>query len=200
MPTNTFFNLSAAKQERIWDAAVAEFAAYPFAQASVNRITKAAGIAHGSFYQYFANKLDLYKYVIERISKEKYAIYSGFIKPLGELGFLDGILAAFPSIFAWANAKPEYNKIGMHLSETEPSEILELFADNSVVNYFIELLEKERVRGEIREDIDLGIVLNLISFMGTFLLKDYYSGQDIIKRFEAFIKILRHGISTSDRE
>ena len=60
MPKETFFNLPEVKRGAILDAALEEFAAYPYDQASVNRIVARAGIPKGSFYQYFENKKDLY--------------------------------------------------------------------------------------------------------------------------------------------
>lgn len=64
MPTSTFFNLPVSKRERLLDAAVAEFAQKPFDAVSINRIIHAAGIPRGSFYQYFEDKTDLFRYVL----------------------------------------------------------------------------------------------------------------------------------------
>ena len=73
MPADTFRNLPEEKRLRIFHAAVAEFSQQPFSQASINRIVKDAGIPRGSFYQYFADKEDLYLYVITEIGREKMA-------------------------------------------------------------------------------------------------------------------------------
>ena len=51
MPRDTFLNLPDAKRKAITEAAVDEFAAYPYEQASINRIVANSGIAKGSFYQ-----------------------------------------------------------------------------------------------------------------------------------------------------
>ena len=53
MPTKTFHNLPEAKRLKVEEAAIAEFSANPLQSASVNAIVKNAGIAKGSFYQYF---------------------------------------------------------------------------------------------------------------------------------------------------
>lgn len=63
MPTSTFFNLPPPKRERLLRAAAAEFARRPCGEASINRIIQAAEISRGSFYQYFADKTDLFRYV-----------------------------------------------------------------------------------------------------------------------------------------
>lgn len=60
------------KRQRIFQAAVSEFASHKFSEASLNRIVKAAKIPWGSFYQYFEDKEDLYLYVIKEMSKYKW--------------------------------------------------------------------------------------------------------------------------------
>ena len=53
MPKDTFFNLPEDKRALICKVALEEFGEYTFDQASINRIVAKAGIAKGSFYQYF---------------------------------------------------------------------------------------------------------------------------------------------------
>ena len=67
MPSQTFFNLPKEKQDRIMAAAREEFFTHSFDEASINRLIKAAGIPRGSFYQYFADKEDVYFYLGELI-------------------------------------------------------------------------------------------------------------------------------------
>ena len=69
MPTSTFFNLPPPKREKLLQAAVAEFARRPYGEVSINRIIQAAEIPRGSFYQYFEDKTDLFRYVIRRYDK-----------------------------------------------------------------------------------------------------------------------------------
>lgn len=64
MPTATFFNLPPPKREKLLRAAIAEFARRPYGEVSINRIIQGAEIPRGSFYQYFADKTDLFRYVL----------------------------------------------------------------------------------------------------------------------------------------
>jgi AcrR family transcriptional regulator len=64
MPTPTFFGLPPERRARLVEEAITEFAERPFAEASLSQIAKRSRIAKGSFYQYFENKLDLYRWLL----------------------------------------------------------------------------------------------------------------------------------------
>lgn len=69
MPSSTFFHLPEEKRQRLLAAARAEFARVPYEEASVNRMIQAAGIPRGSFYMYFTDKEDLFRYLMERYGR-----------------------------------------------------------------------------------------------------------------------------------
>lgn len=58
-----FAKLPAHQQQAIVQAALDEFAAHGFHDASLNRVIEAAGISKGSLYYYFDGKADLFAYV-----------------------------------------------------------------------------------------------------------------------------------------
>lgn len=63
MPKETFNKLSAEKKERFIEEALKEFSANNFDVASITQIVKNLGIAKGSVYQYFEDKLDLWMFL-----------------------------------------------------------------------------------------------------------------------------------------
>lgn len=65
MPKATYFNLPEDKRELLFSLAADEFAENDYENASISRIVAKAGIAKGSFYQYFADKLDLYQFLLD---------------------------------------------------------------------------------------------------------------------------------------
>ena len=71
MPKQTFHNLPTEKREKIINAAIAEFAEFGLENASTNRIVANSGIAKGSFYQYFADKLDVFNHLMDVVTNEK---------------------------------------------------------------------------------------------------------------------------------
>lgn len=64
MPSNTFLNLPGDKQTRLMDAASREFSAKPYNEVSINKIIQDAGIPRGSFYMYFQDKEELFRYLV----------------------------------------------------------------------------------------------------------------------------------------
>ncbi len=76
MPKETFNKLSEEKRHQIETAAIAEFASKTPQCASVNAIVSAAGIAKGSFYQYFENMDDLYGHILSIVRQKKLEIVS----------------------------------------------------------------------------------------------------------------------------
>ena len=66
MPSRTFFNLNDEKRKRIEKALIHEFSKGSFEEASITNIINEAKIPRGSFYQYFEDKKDAAKYLIEK--------------------------------------------------------------------------------------------------------------------------------------
>lgn len=64
MPKPTFFRLPDDKRERLVEEAITEFAERSYAEASLSQIVRRVGIAKGSVYQYFDDKLDLYRWLL----------------------------------------------------------------------------------------------------------------------------------------
>jgi AcrR family transcriptional regulator len=64
MPKSTFFRLPDERRERLVREAIAEFADRTYAEASLSEIARRASIPKGSFYQYFEDKLDLYRWLL----------------------------------------------------------------------------------------------------------------------------------------
>lgn len=85
MPKDTFFHLSQQKRGLIENAAIEEFADNSLHSASVNAIVNNAGIAKGSFYQYFENLEDLYKHILSIVKDRKLELISTLPLPANNL-------------------------------------------------------------------------------------------------------------------
>jgi AcrR family transcriptional regulator len=77
MPTSTFFALPAERRDRLVREAIGEFSERSYAEASLSQIALRSRIPKGSFYQYFEDKLDLYRWLLtEEVPRHKRAFLS----------------------------------------------------------------------------------------------------------------------------
>ena len=71
MPKSTFYNLNKDKKEKIKKAIRNEFSRNPFSKASISNIIEEAQIPRGSFYQYFDDKEDALKYILDEVAQKE---------------------------------------------------------------------------------------------------------------------------------
>ena len=83
MPTSTFFRLPEEKRQRLTEAAWEEFTSVNFASASINRIIQEARIPRGSFYQYFADKEELFRYLLGDMRKYFQGVLQEILEQIG---------------------------------------------------------------------------------------------------------------------
>jgi len=166
MPKPTFFNLPDAKRDRLVDLAIDEFAAHPYRQASLSRIVAAAGIAKGSVYQYFDNKLDLYTWLVteEMVRRKLAAIATG--APAPGASIWDTLRAAFLAGFHFAMAEPRLTALGTHLlRDGGDPELQPLVASHRTAAHawMTHLLTTAQQQGEVRADLDLDTTATLLA-------------------------------------
>lgn len=123
MPKPTFFNLPEEKRQRIVELATEEFAANLYHAASLSRIVGRAGIAKGSIYQYFEDKMDLYVYIFELATERKLAAIQQAMAELGPSPTVFDILrAALRAGFELARNNPQLAAVGMNfMRERDPA-------------------------------------------------------------------------------
>lgn len=77
MPKDTFFRLPAPRRDRLVEEAVVEFADRTYAEASLSQIARRSRIPKGSFYQYFEDKLDLYRWLLTEEAPRQKRVFLG---------------------------------------------------------------------------------------------------------------------------
>jgi TetR/AcrR family transcriptional regulator len=196
MPKKTFFNLSDEKRCRIVDAALQEFAAHSFNEASINRIIKNAEIPKGSFYQYFKNKEDLYLYFLDEVSKE-------FTDPLlhekemyPDANFFEVIQHTNREVLKLKNIKPEYIEARMRM-ELDNNEFIRNIRKKSTEKY-IKIIERDKERGIIKPDADAEIIVDMIA---SFSLNERYrnksGAEEYLRKLDVVINIIKEGVAVA---
>jgi AcrR family transcriptional regulator len=207
MPKETFFNLPEAKRKAILDAALEEFAAYPYDQASVNRIVARAGIPKGSFYQYFENKKDLYLYLLQQSGEVKFAYLTPILNDPAGRDFFTLLRDLYAAGIQFAVENPRYAALGKRLMASRGTPIYaEVMEANTAAasEFFESLLRAAIEQDEVRADIDVPMFAHLIAGMNTLLLEYYleYVSQDyddrLIATVDQFIDFLKHGLAPTD--
>ena len=83
MRTETFLRLPEEKRNRFLEAAWTEFTRVNFSQTSINKIIQRAGIPRGSFYQYFQDKEDLFRFLLGEMGELIVESYRQLIDQMG---------------------------------------------------------------------------------------------------------------------
>ncbi|RME83965.1 MAG: TetR/AcrR family transcriptional regulator [Caldilineae bacterium] len=204
MPKATFFNLPDEKRAAICRVAVEEFASHPYNKASINRIVKRAGIAKGSFYQYFESKKDLYLYILQQAGETKLAYLAPVMRNQEGHDFFRLLRELYAAGIRFAREHPLYAEIGRRLLEAKGTPIYrEVMGTNVPIatGFFETLLEQAIARGELRQDLDVKMVAYLIAAMNA-LVVEYYTeyiaedyGEHMLATVEQFVDMLQNGIA-----
>lgn len=154
MPKETFFNLPAEKRQHFLDIALAEFAHNDYPNASISRIVAQAGIAKGSFYQYFTDKEELYHYLLELGAQQK-AQFLATPPPEIEMDIFVYLAWLAQAGVQFELAHPQLSQIGYRAirSGVMPSALIEQ-ARAGAFAFFKELVARGKSEGSIDPRLD----------------------------------------------
>ena len=199
MPSSTFLNLPAEKQEKLLEAATREFSNRPFNEASINHIIKEAGIPRGSFYMYFTDKEDLFRYLVGGYVNQLYMLLEDFLyRSQGN------IFRALLKLYDYIHQKAREDHLG------EVGAIAGVIRCNSGMqkNGLLEMLDPEvilrRIGGavnpdllDLRQERDLGDILGaLLAVTAPMLYTGIQNGGDSATRgrLENILHIFERGM------
>jgi len=164
MPRPRFDKLDPDKQRRIFDAALTEFAAHGFEQASYNRIIETAGISKGAMYYYFEDKADLFITLLEFVAADKFAFLAELeLNPDDPDPFWDAVRRASRGMVDLAIAQPELYRLGRLFTDLNPAVLgrrgEELMAAAGAMT--ADLLARGQAVGAVRTDLDITLLGSL---------------------------------------
>lgn len=210
LPKETFFNLPEDKRALIEDVAIDEFAKHSYDKASVNRIIKGAGIAKGSFYQYFEDKADLFKHLMQLAVQAKLKYMSPIMMQPEKLDFFEMLREMYISGLKFAENHPRLVDIGNRLLQEKDKPIYrQVMGDNMSSAYDIigGMIRQSIQKGELRPDVDVQFTSYMISELNVALVEYYRKferpSDDLHQAFEddmmvlvdKFIETIKFGIS-----
>lgn len=197
MPTETFLRLPEEKRGRFMEAAWAEFTRVKFADASINQIVRQAGIPRGSFYQYFADKEELFAYLLEDVKAYVVQFFGELLRQTdGDIFQLQ--LTLYDGITRRKEPRPLMDRCFRVLQINPGIDLQKLMASMMQSEFPPELMEKIRVSSLARQDqayvrrvflMTLGVLGRTI--MDTLLHPERTA--ELRREMEAQLEIIKHG-------
>ena len=159
MPKDTFFNLSDEKRQHILNILLEEFAENDYKNVSVSRIVNRAGIAKGSFYQYFEDKKDCYLYLLGLAMQEKMSFLRQSPPPDTTPGVFHTLRWLLKAGVGFEFSNPWLSQISYRavLDDVPLPEETEALIRSGSMQYFNQLVQKGMKEGDIAPDIDPGV-------------------------------------------
>ena len=166
VPKTTFQNLPRDKRDRIVELAIEEFAARPYHAASLSRIVTRAGIAKGSIYQYFENKLDLYRWLlIEEVPRRKLAAMRQHPAVAQPTTLRELLRAAVTAGLRFMLANPRLAQLAAAVAmPTEDPQLRALYREIQASGHaaFKAMLTPFVENGQLRPEVDLDVVARIL--------------------------------------
>ena len=201
IPKKTFYNLDVEKKQRITDAALNEFALRSYEEANISNIIKEAKIPRGSFYQYFENKLDLYKYIFNYIKDKKMEFLSDELDNVDDLPFLEIFRLLYHQGIKFSYSYPLFIQIGKHMFNLKDDMYNELVGDGLKLakEYYVRYLERDKLKGRIRGDVDSDVFADIVIELTTNIAIKSFSEDEIdldklLTKVDSLINIFKKGI------
>ena len=202
MPTQTFYNLPSEKQERIFAAAIKEFAQRNVQEANLSNIVSAANISRGSLYQYFPNKEDMYIYVFDTLRASR----AEYVKPAYRLHKKEPFIKFFEEFYLrdseYLLQHPEHIELGKQLyshahgvSRGLIQQIQSRYKDS-----FLVAIEYDKERGIISHEISSSSLADLCVHFVTDVfifqnVRNQLSMNNIREHAQQTLFIIQNGIA-----
>lgn len=202
MPKETFLNLDEEKKQRIIEASLNEFAENSYKEAKLSNIIKASKIPRGSFYQYFDDKLDLYKYVFDIIAQKKLVYMEDLLPNPEKMPFIELFEELYTRGVKFAKSDTRFVKISKNLMLSDNGIIKEIFGDNLDIakQFYTNYIETDKALGRIRKDVDTEFLADFVVQATTNIAFDEVTKNNdfdmdrMFKRIINITSILRKGI------
>jgi AcrR family transcriptional regulator len=208
--TSLFQNLNPEKREKVFKAAVSEFASKGYRNASMNSVVKVAQISKGSLFQYFRTKRDLFDGIVEMAVNEVKSYLKGVREESVPLSFRERLEKLLRAGFEFIDKHPLLARIYFHLLQSgeapfgaERIRRLHRLSDE----FLAELIRQSIQRGELRRDVDVDRAAFLLNSLLESLLRAYYTehlasepglykgkGEELERWVAAFLGLVTSGL------
>ncbi len=192
MPKETFYNLSEEKRKKVYDALLEEFSQYSYDSASINRIVKVAEISKGSIYQYFDDKIDMFKYLINAVFEKKIQYMTPVMLNPEGIDVFKLIREMYLTGIKFAQENPKLYLLAIRfMNDKEHPVYKEVMSENfgSADAIFGVFLKNAINRGEVKAEIDIEFVSHIISSLNV-TLAEYFMEKNNSNNFDEMMELV----------
>ena len=211
LPRETFNNLKPEKQQRILQAALHEIAANGYDKASVTRIVKEAGIATGSFYQYFDDMDDLFIYIGMEAARMKTTYMRHAIDEIGPTDLESTIRAMYIGGLRFGLENEEYFRCAQHILQMQDStlyrKMLAGAEESEMAAWLFQMLNRAIENGELHDGITPELLFRLLTTINATIIEYLItarpnremSKEDLDTLYDLGVHVVLHGIGKHNR-
>lgn len=183
----------------LYEAALTEFAAHSFRDASLNDILKAAGMNKGSFYYRFRDKTELYLTLLYRVGAEKVRLFQEQDVSRTSNGFFDEFrnMAIIGLKLAKKDARFVVFSRRILQEEAQVRErITDCFGDMRA-DVLTDMVERAKASGEFRSELNtktaVFVIETLLVHMDELMPADW-DDESILGAVDRLLDVVRFGI------
>jgi len=215
MPKQTFLNLSEEKRQTIVNAAVDEFAEYGFEAASINRIVANSGISKGSFYQYFEDKLDVFRYLLTMLEREKMEYFNGRHPPSTNMDTFQYFRWVIKAGMEFSSAYPRITQAASRVLLGEGLYYGKNFAEYraKAIHALKVMINQAIERGEVDPSVDVDLAVMVMdtwsNAISTYILNEGMRQKDMLKwvrsaktqqRIDKLLYVMEYGLRKTESQ
>ena len=196
------------RKAELLEAALVEFTAKSYEDASLNAIIKNAGISKGTFYYHFADKQALYLFLLESSVKAKWDFINERTSENPTVSEEDNIFGKFrlqAKLGAeFALKEPKFHKLSRMLSKEQGTPIyraaLEYLGTDSE-DALAGLIDPAIANGDFksgysREFLVKTLTYLFIGFHEIFRTEEDYELEQMLRNLDLYIEFMRNGIGS----
>lgn len=181
MPKDTFFNLPQEKQHRILEISLEEFYTLGYEKASISRIVETAGIAKGSFYQYFEGKEDLFRHLVQVARDQQLVFMNKLLEGAGNLPFFQLLETLLKGNLAfWKNNPRLYLVIEGFMKSSDAALKEIIMGENIKVSdqFNQQILSEAAAKNEIRPVMNIAFTAHALTSLSQSMV-DYLRSKNM---------------------
>lgn len=194
------------RREELIEAALDEFGAKSYEEASLNNIIKNAGISKGTFYYHFQDKQALYLFLLQAMADAKVEFVerglADYVRD-EELDLFENLKLQVRIGIEFAREYPKYYLLGLMFLKEKGNKIYEVAMDSlndTTERYFEELMERAVRHGDIRPGISEHFAAKIVAYLLIRFdeLFDFKNGDvgfdEILNDIDGLIDFMQHGL------